>query len=140
MKNNFAPFFAAYNASVKAGNPLTKEEQVLHFTNGRTESLHELSSAELHSLTNRLNGLTNADDKADKLRKALISIFHKMQYTNAAKAAKEWAEKMGVGAGDKNVKKPFNAYTTQELKKLIYKAEIALADYRKVLRQEMGKL
>ncbi len=135
--SKYSTFFAAYNASVKAGNPYSKEEQVSIFTQGRTSSLRELSDQELKELTAQLNGQVNAGDKADKLRKALISIFHKMQYQNAAAAAKAWAEKMGVGAKENNVKKPFNEYTPQELKRLIYKAEIALADFKRRIDKKM---
>ncbi len=130
--SRYSAFFAAYNASVKAGNPYSKEEQVSIFTNERTESLKDLSDQELKELTALLNTSYVVDKtKADKLRKALISIFHQMKYENAAAAAKAWAEKMGVGAGEKNIKKPFNNYNNQELKTLIFKAEIVLADFRR---------
>lgn len=135
--SKYSTFFAAYNASVKSGNPYSKEEQVAIFTQGRTESLKELSDQELKELTAQLNGQANQNDKADTMRKAIISIFHKMNYRNPAAAAKSWAEKMGVGAKENNVKKHFNAYTPQELKKLIYKAEIALADYRRGIDKKM---
>lgn len=133
--SKYSAFFGAYNASVKAGNPYTKEEQVQIFTEGRTGSLKELSDQELEALTRQLNNQGNTKDLADTMRKAIISIFHKMNYANAAAAAKAWAEKMGVGSKDKHVKRPFNEYTTQELKKLIYKAEIALEDWRKATKK-----
>ena len=118
----------------------TKEEIIYAFTNGRTESLRALSDKEYIALCASLRKaqgkiaeqqLKGVDQQANNLRKALISIFHQMQYPDAAAAAKSWAEKMGVGSGASNVKRPFNKYTPGELRKLIYKAQIALADFQK---------
>lgn len=132
--NPYAAFYSAFNASKAQGNPLTKEEQVLAFTKGRTSSLKSLSPTELNNLVKALNGDRKPPpDKSpeDRLRKYIIAIFHEMQYPNAAEVAKKWAEKMGVGAKEQRVCKPFNDYTAQELTRLAHKAKQALSDHKK---------
>lgn len=137
MKNQYAPFFAAYNASVKAGNSLSKEEQINIFTNGRTSSLKELSHWELQELTRSLCMVAPApvvNDKADKMRKAIIAIYRSMGRTVADAIA--WAEKQGV----KGTKKQFNQYTTGELYVLIGIAEKIKADWSKSIRKQITQI
>jgi hypothetical protein len=132
MKNKYSPFFAAYNASVKKGNPSSKEETIKDFTNGRTTSLKDLSVWELQELTRSLQYLTPApNDKADKMRKGIIAIFKSMNRT--LEDAKEWTEKQGV----KGIKKPFNSYTTGELYVLIAIAEKIKTDWEKSIRKQV---
>lgn len=138
--NKYSGFFAAYNASVKNGNPTTKEEMLLDFTNDRTSSLKELTDAELEEITKRiksLSGLTyisnviETNPTGDKMRKSIISIFKKMNCNT--KEAIEWAEKQGV----KGVKKPFNDYTNGELFVLIRVAEKVLSDWQIAIRKRI---
>lgn len=134
MKNKYAPFFAAYNKSVQMGNPYTKEEVLKDFTNGIKTSLKDLSIWELQELTRRLTSLAlpqQNNDKADKMRKAIIAIFKSMNRT--VEDAKAWAEKQGV----KGTKKPFNAYTTGELYVLIAVAEKIKYDWQKSIRKKV---
>lgn len=153
MSNNrYAAFFAAYNSSVKRGNPLSREEQISEFTGGRTQSLKELNAWELNELTMRLNksaivstslnerkALPAAErSRSDRMRKAIIAIFHKMDRPPAAAIA--WAEKQGVTSTSlsnrgEHVKKRFNDYSNQELYQLILRAEKALADYQMGIRK-----
>lgn len=140
MKNKYSPFFAAYNDSVKRGNPFTKEEVISNFTNGRTSSLKDLDHWELQELTRSLRQLappvTPSGDggKADKMRKAIIAIFKSMNRT--VEEAKTWAEKQGV----KGVKKGFNEYTTGELYILIAIAEKVKSDWQKSIRKKVQSL
>jgi len=133
MKNKYAPFFAAYNKSVQRGNPCSKEEVLKDFTNGIKTSLKQLTEWELQELTRRLTSLApkQNNDKANKMRKAIIAIFKSMNRT--VDDAKEWAEKQGV----KGTKKPFNAYTTGELYVLITIAEKIKADWSKAIRKSV---
>ena len=137
---NYAHFFAAYKAAKAAGNPLTREEVILDFTGGRTNSLKQCPLQEINQMADLLNKQAGkkapppADDKADRMRKAIISIFYKMN-KNAADA-KAWAEKQGVAG----IKKPFNDYTTQELFTLISVAEKVLADHNSVIRKNLQAL
>jgi len=131
--NKYAGFFAAYNASVKRGNPLSKEEVIQGFTGGATSSLKELTLPQLQEIVRQLNA-TNADKfntKEDKMRKAIIAIFKKMNRPTTA--AIEWAEKQGV----KGEKKKFNEYTAQELFVLIHVAEKVLADWQIAIRKKI---
>lgn len=142
--NQYAAFFGAFKASQAAGNPLSKEEQIQEFTNGRTGSLKDLSIAELEGLVARLNQMCRfrpkaqpkgADNpKGDKMRKSIIAIFYQMNRTAAD--AKQWAEKQGV----RGTKKKFNDYTNGELFTLIRVAEKVLSDWQAVLRQKMKDL
>lgn len=137
MKNKYAAFFAAYNDSVKRGNPNTKEEQILLFTNGRTDSLKQLDHWELQELTRSLRIVAAPpvnNDKADRMRKAIIAIFKSMNRTT--EAAKAWAEKQGV----KGVKKGFNEYTTGELYVLIGIAEKVKTSWQAAIRKQVQKL
>ena len=135
--SKYSTFFAAYNASVKEGNPFTKEEQIQIFTGGRTTSLKELSSAEVKELTKTINDalgivLKAVNDKADRMRKSIIAIFKKMERTTQQAIA--WAEKQGV----KGEKKKFNDYTTQELFILIRIAEKVHADWLSSIRKQVS--
>lgn len=137
-KNNYAEFYLRIR---ELG--LEKEAVVSDFTDGRTESLRELSQKELTALCASLRKTAQGTNvyvpkdnpKGDRLRKAIISIFHQMRYDEPAVAAKAWAEKMGAYGGEKNVKKPFNHYSNQELMNLLMKAENALADFRSSVRK-----
>lgn len=136
MKNRYAGFFAAYNDSVKRGNPNTKEEQIFAFTNERTNSLKDLSEWELQELTRSLRVVTQkpiVNDKADSMRKAIIAIFKSMGRQTSD--AINWAEKQGV----KQVKKPFNDYTTIELFVLINIAEKVKSDWQKAIRKKIAQ-
>lgn len=136
--NRYTKFFAAYNASVKRGNPNTKEETVRQFTNGRTGSLQDLSEWELQELTRNLTALTGnayqpSDVKADRMRKSIIAIFKSIG--RSVEDAKSWAEKQGVNG----IKKPFNKYTTQELFILIKVAEKVRKDYNDAIRKRFAQ-
>lgn len=130
----YKQFFAAYNASVKAGNTFTKEEQIHIFTGGRTTSLKELSLNELKEITALLNrgNPKPVNDKADRMRKSIIAIFKKMNRPTAAAIA--WAEKQGV----KGEKKKFNDYTPQELFILIRIAEKVYEDWLRSVRNQLA--
>jgi hypothetical protein len=139
--SSYAAFFSAYNASKAKGNPYSKEEQISTFTGGRTSSLKELSKGEYDELVRQLNQAAGArpdhrrhSDKGDKMRKAIISIFYKMDRKPADAIA--WAEKQGVNGA----KKAFNEYTNQELFILIGVAEKVLYDYRQGIRKSLTML
>jgi hypothetical protein len=136
MRNKYSQFFAAFNTSVKRGNPYSKEEQIKIFTNSRTSSLKDLSDWELQELTRSLqvsSPVTPSGDggKADKMRKAIIAIFRSMNRT--VDDAKAWAEKQGV----RGEKKPFNDYTPGELYVLIGIAEKIKQDWMKSIRKQV---
>lgn len=123
----------------------SKESIISDFTLGRTESLRELTDKEYNGLCASLRKITSGipdkrinNPQGDKLRKAIISIFHLMKYESPVPAAKSWTEKMGVGKGSNNIKRKFNEYTNQELKVLLLKAEKALADQKAAIRKRIN--
>lgn len=138
--NRYTPFFAAFAAATKRGLSSTRDEVVAEFTDGRTQSIKYLSDYELQELCRRLNTLSGAgysptaeNQKADKMRKSIIAIFYSMNKT--AEQAKAWAEKQGIDG----IKKPFNAYKTQELWRLIRIAEKIKQDHDNVLRKTLAQ-
>lgn len=138
--SKYAAFFSAYNASVTAGNTLSREEQIRTFTNQRTASLKDLAPDELQQLTALLNQAAGfkakppaEGAKEDKMRKSIIAIFKKMG--QGVPEAKAWAEKQGV----KGIKRAFNDYTSQELFQLIRVAEKVLADYQLAIRKSLAQ-
>jgi hypothetical protein len=137
--NKYAAFYAAYNASVKRGNSNSKEEMIQQFTNCRTSSIKDLNDAELKEIVAVLNAISGVkpvvkDEKADRMRKAIISIFKKMN--RPTKDAIAWAEKQGV----RGEKKDFNDYSTGELYVLINVAEKVLADWQQALRKKIATI
>jgi hypothetical protein len=124
--NPYTPFFAAFNAAQKRGNPLTKEDVISQFTGGRTTSLKQLDTAELNELTlslNRISGFqarrpNTHHDPTDKQRKAIIAIAHKMGWqTPSGKADIRRINGWCVTFG--KFKKPLNDHTAPELPELV---------------------
>lgn len=140
MKNKYAQFYTLLS---KSGQE--KEDLILSFTSGRKSSLRELTDKEYNALCASLRKAVMGEQpyipldnpKGDTLRKAIISCFHTMNRPRPAIAAKEWAEKMGVGSGESNTKKPFNHYTNQELMILLTKARKAVEDYQTAIRKRL---
>ncbi|HRB95440.1 MAG TPA: hypothetical protein PK327_10505, partial [Niabella sp.] len=127
MKNKYARFFTV----LRRHPHLTKEQAVLSFTNGATDSLKALDSVALHELTLRLDSMAAATppppkantwqypggEKANNMRRGIIAIFKNTGRSTAQAIA--WAEKQGVHGQ----KKAFNDYTTGELYVLLGLAE-----------------
>ncbi|MDT8412680.1 MAG: hypothetical protein RQ875_09480 [Vicingaceae bacterium] len=70
------------------------------FSNGRTIRTSELEVSECERLIAHLKNMVKETDKADKMRKKIISFFHKMgYYTSDSKVDMEaidvWAKKYG---------------------------------------------
>ena len=131
---SYKAFYAAYNATKRQGNPLSKDEVIEQYTDGRTNSLRALTAEELSGLVRSLNqllpdGKTMEQDKTQRMRRAILSIWHKMRRSVPDCIA--WAEKQGV----KGNKKRFNDYTTQELFVLIQISEKMLSEYNNAMRQ-----
>lgn len=138
MKSNkYAAFYA-----LQRQTGLSKEALIESFTAGRTASLRALSDVELQDLCNGLRKTLGqkvsqskpyANTKADQMRKALIALFHNMDYPNAAQAAKAWAEKQGV----RGVKRRFNEYSTSELYTLLKIGDKMVADFQSSIRKKI---
>lgn len=127
--------YATFFLALKRHPHLTKEQAVLNFTNGQTNSLKALDHWEVQELTRRLNDLAPAPSPKGEGRaypggeKAIIAIWRSMGRQPADAIA--WAEKQGV----KGVKKRFNDYTNGELYILIAIAEKAKNDWLAQVRK-----
>lgn len=122
MRNKYAIVFACLKAinSLPGDINLTYQQAVKDYTGGRTESLGDLSAAELKGLEKRLQAMSPKQSdrsKLDNTRKAIIAQFKSIGKT--ADDAISWAEKYGVNGK----KKRFNEYTGQELYKLLQNAK-----------------
>ncbi len=139
--NRYASFYGAFNNSLKHGNPMSKEETVLEFTDQRTKSLQDLTDTELATLVANLNQMTGAryipdspeEKEKDSLRKAIISQFLGIYRTAAAAIA--WAEKYGVNGK----KKRFNDYDKGELFLLLQNAKKVASDWQISMRKNAIK-
>ena len=121
--NKYSTFYAAYNASLQAGNTLTKEEQVLSFTDGRTASLRELSDTELKALVQQLNSLREGKQQqpAQRMRRHIIAMAHEMRWEVEGgkvdmQRLNNWVAKYGYLHATKH---SLNQYTAKQLPKLV---------------------
>jgi hypothetical protein len=143
--SKYARFFAILKQINASGAARTKEDIVLEYTGGKTDSLSSLSVNELGNLENMMTAMvrTHAGQRqptviqggseADKMRKAIISQFKSIGKTTAHAIA--WAEKYGTAG----VKRKFNEYTTSELIKLIRAAEKMKLDHLNSLAKKLNK-
>lgn len=126
---NYLRFFGLLRDINKNGANRTKESLVSEFTNGRTDSIRGLSEKEYTDLCLQLESMLPKKkyDKADKMRKAIISQF--LSIGKTAEDAKAWAEKHGV----RSKKKGFNEYDNQELYLLVQNAQKVKSDHIKAV-------
>lgn len=137
-RNKYARFFAILKDANGKGLNMTYKELIEEHTNGRTNSLGDLSVYELQQLERNLmqfNGnkpqAPAYDQKRDDMRKAVISQF--LSIGRTVQDAKDWAEKYGVYG----VKRRFNDYTEQELYQLIRNAEKMKQDHIKSVGKKL---
>lgn len=136
MKNNYARIFAIISRINKSGGNMTHMQAVKDFTNGRTESLKDLSFAEVQEMERSLqklfpNKYEAKHDPLDSSRKAVIAQFRSIGRT--AGDAIAWAEKYGV----MGIKKRFNDYTGQELYLLTKNAEKVKSDFIRAVNNKI---
>ena len=126
--NQYAPFFAALKAAEQRTNTkIDRQELIADFTNGRTESLKDLSRIELSELIHQLGGKT-ANDPCDVMRKKIISLLKYQGYTLAGGKADmpriyAFIEKYGY------LPLPLNEYDQRHLPKLITQVETMKRKY-----------
>ena len=133
----FSKVFALLKQINSTGMGLTYQQAVKDLTDNRTDSLSSLDAWEVQELERMLLKMVPSDkskvapdaDKADRMRKSIISIFKSIGGT--VDDAKKWAEKYGVNGK----KKAFNEYTPGELFLLIRNAETMKKDHIKALNK-----
>jgi hypothetical protein len=114
----------------KAGLMPQKADLVTSFTKGRSESSKELTNDEAKEMITYLTSITDASDAASqKMRRRIISMAHEMHWhlpgTQAINMQRlnEWCENFSYD------KKKLNAYTYNELPKLVTQFKIVYKDY-----------
>jgi len=108
-----------------AGMHVDRAELIANFTEGRTESLRELSATDYREFTNHLSAMLGdaqmKDTKANRMRKKVIALLCQCGYTRNdkpdMKRINEWCINRGHG------KCELNEYREEILPALIYQAE-----------------
>lgn len=123
----------------KTGLHVRKSELVLSFTSGRSSSSKDLSGNEARELINYLDSelqkqMRGIKEKADKMRKKIISFAYQMNWTVPNQRGgfsadiqriNNWCLKSGY------IKKPFNDFEYHELPKLVTQFENVYKSYLK---------
>ena len=122
---NYSKYFAIEKQLKATGMHVDRAELIADFTQGRTESLRELTPTEYRELTNHMSAMLGdaqfKDNKADRMRKKVIALLCNCGYTKNNKPDMErinlWCINRGHG------KCPLNDYKEESLPALIYQAE-----------------
>lgn len=125
---DYKSFFAIEKRMKTAGMDIDRAELVADYTEGRTESLKDLSPFEYRGLIKALNTLLGAKDYPrdvkDQMRSKVIAILCNLGYTKDDKPdmirINHWCVTHGHG------KCELNQYSQTGLSKLIYQAEAML--------------
>lgn len=139
--SKYSTFFAIMKQATAAGMTQTYREVISDFTQGRTDSLRDLTTAELAALQANLSLLARTaankpgktDPVSDSMRKAIIAQFLSIDRT--AEDAIRWAETHGVFGN----KRAFNDYNKKELWQLIRNAEKVKADHIASVAKKLKK-
>lgn len=111
------------------------EELAYQYSNGRTKSTRELEVMEFQRLVNHLNSIKVGEvtikpkevNKADKMRKKILSICHEMNWKQHQKL--DWARINDFLKKSGYLHKVLNDYTESELPKLVTQFEQLLKSY-----------
>ena len=125
MTMTYSKYFAIEKKMKAAGMHVDRAEIIADFTEGRTESLRELSSTDYRELTNYMSAILGDNkfkpNKADRMRKKVIALLCQCGYTLNDKPdmqrINEWCVNRGHG------KCELNNYKEQSLPALIFQAE-----------------
>ena len=103
----------------KTGNAGNKEDMIAGFTGGRTTSVRELLPEETVAVIRYLNKLDPNYKGSERMRRKIISMAHEMQWRHIGSVKIDmgrvdgWCITFGFG------KKKLDAYTYEELPKLV---------------------
>ena len=114
-----------------------RSELVIGITDGRSSSCKDLTFQEAKQLIEHLNKLLNRPKptlnerarQADNMRKKILGFFHEMNYRIKGKIDMEKVEETILKKG--YLKKPLNAYTYNELPKLVTQMQAIRNSYIK---------
>ena len=115
----------------------TKMNMVLTYTNNRTMKSSGMTMEECQTMINHLSQMLKYNERCDKMRKKIISLFRRQGYVLEngkadMKAIEGWCEKYGY------LHKRLNAYTEDELPQLVTQANKAYLSYVVWMDREIG--
>lgn len=125
----FRHFFAAEKKLRTSGLYYDRAELIEEFTKGRTTSLRQLTASEYEQLVvfmNQLNGRGELE-KANDMRRKVIALLAKQGYVKDGFSDMERINSWCVSHG--HAHKELNAYTIEELTKLVSQVEIMYAKF-----------
>lgn len=139
--STYKRFFSLFNQAKSQGNWPYEDHSdlVAEFTGGQTTSLRKLTERELWKLEVRLEEMIGDPKKqaGQRMRRKIIGILAGRGAVNAQgkpDMARIYAWVLRYGY----LKKDLNAYTVQELPKLVYQAESVLASDLKAILAHHG--
>ncbi len=129
----YKSYFAIEKKIKAQGFDFERSDIISQFTNGRKSGLSQLTHFEYAEFIRWLNRTYQSeakpapDDPCQTMRRKIIAIFRKMNYTNNEKAdmqrIEEWCLKYG------KFKKKLNEHNYQELTELVTQAEFVQKSY-----------
>lgn len=113
----------------------TLQELVFGYSAGRTKSSKAMTMVECQALINHLDVIkkdkysapVNNNDASQRMRRKIMSICHEMNWTADGKL--DWKRINGFMLNSSYLKKAINAYSEQELPKLVSQFEQLLKSY-----------
>ena len=124
---SYSTYFAIEKRMKSSGMDIDRAELIADFTEGRTESLKDLSPKEYKEFCQSINSLLGADtapDKNNQMRRKVIAILCQCGYTQAGKPdmnrINDWCVTHGHGHC------ALNDYDGAGLQKLIQQASMML--------------
>lgn len=129
--SNYSQYFAIEKKLISKGYDVDRSTLIWEFTQGEKSGLRDLSSVEYREFIlylNRILSNTNTNLIADKMRKKIISYFHKMGYQHDncrinMVRVNDWCKKYGY------LHKKLNDYNEKELPKLITQVEAVYTSF-----------
>lgn len=123
--NKYARYFAIEKKMKSIGMHPDRNEMIAEFTEGRTESLRDLTPGEYREFTNQLSQLLNGDearsDKMNTMRRKVIAILCQCGFTKDGKADMKRIQEWCITHG--HAHRELNRYDVIDLQKLITQSE-----------------
>lgn len=124
-KNVYAQYFAIEQRMSEVGMHIDRAEIIADFTEGRTESLKDLTVSEYRELIQSLNAMINHHkiqfDKNNQMRRKVIAILTQCGYVEHNRADMQRINQWCISHGHKHC--ILNEYDTDGLRILITQAE-----------------
>ncbi|MCO5230164.1 MAG: hypothetical protein M9958_03310 [Chitinophagales bacterium] len=129
--NKYAQYFAIEQKMKHSGIDIDRSELIADYTEGRTESLQDLSAREYRELIRQLNSLLGnssyQEDKKQRMRRKVVATLCQCGYVIDGKADMERINGWCISHGVEHC--PLNKYSLKGLQTLIKQAEYMLKSY-----------